>query len=353
MILPASQAATLALLVISLICWGIWANTLKLAGKWRFELYFYDFALGFVLLAMVAAFTAGSLASSELTFQENFLIASYRNLAYVIAAGIIFNVGNMLLTATISLAGMALAFSVAGGVALTVVTVRAVIFDSPNGMLVAVAGVILMLAAVVLAAYAYSTFLESFAEAVKKTALAADPRAKLGKRSQRSASAALPVALGAVAGIALGLFRPLLDMGRTGDNAVAPYGLTLLFAASILGSTIVLGPFFFNFPVAGAPVKFKDYFSGTGKQHVYGLVGGVLAGAAFLTGMLALAAPPAVRGTAVPESVLREAGPVLAALCGLFLWRELKGTGERPRLLVMVALILLLGGIAALAISRG
>ena len=85
MLLPASQAAILALLVISLLCWGIWANTLKLAGKWRFELYFYDFALGFALLALVAAFTAGSFASSELTFQENFLIAGYRNIAYVLA----------------------------------------------------------------------------------------------------------------------------------------------------------------------------------------------------------------------------------------------------------------------------
>src|SRR6266481_6221130 len=74
MILPASQTATLALLVISLICWGSWANTLKLAGKWRFELYYYDFALGFAVLALVAAFTAGSLNSGELTFQDNFLI---------------------------------------------------------------------------------------------------------------------------------------------------------------------------------------------------------------------------------------------------------------------------------------
>src|ERR1700752_2665177 len=123
MILPASQAATLALLVISLICWGSWANTLKLAGKWRFELYFYDFALGFALLAVVAAFTGGSLASNELTFPENFLVASYRNVAYILVAGAIFNAGNMLLTATISLAGMALAFSVTSAVALTVATV--------------------------------------------------------------------------------------------------------------------------------------------------------------------------------------------------------------------------------------
>ena len=134
MILPASQAATLALLLISLICWGLWANTLKLAGTWRFELYFCDFALGFALLAVVAAFTGGTLSSSELTFQENFLVASYRNVAYVLVAGAIFNAGNMLLTATVSMAGMALAFSVTCGVALTVATIRTLIFDAPTDL---------------------------------------------------------------------------------------------------------------------------------------------------------------------------------------------------------------------------
>ncbi|HSR07603.1 MAG TPA: hypothetical protein VLM42_10655 [Bryobacteraceae bacterium] len=349
MILPASQAATLVLLVISLVCWGTWANTLKLAGKWRFELYFYDFALGFALLAVVAAFTGGTLASSELTFQENFLVASYRNIAYVLVAGVIFNIGNMLLTATVSVAGMALAFSVTCGVALTVATVRALVFDSPSGMLVALAGAALLLATVVLAAFAYRQNLRARADAVKQAALQADPRAKLGKRSPGSPGAALPVTLAVAAGLAFGLFHPLLDLGRAGDNAVAPYGLTLLFAASILGCTILLAPFFFTFPVAGAPIAFRDYFSTPAKQHVLGLLGGILAGAGFLTGMLALAVP---RNGAGLSYGLSEGGPVLAVICGLLIWREFKGA-ERPRLLMLVTLILLAAGIALLAISRG
>jgi glucose uptake protein len=350
MILPASQAATLALLLISLICWGTWANTLKLAGKWRCELYFYDFALGFALLAVVAAFTGGTLSSSELTFQENFLVASYRNLAYVLVAGAIFNVGNLLLTATVSVAGMALAFSVTSAVALTVDTVRALIFDSPRGMLVALAGAALLLAAAVLAAFAYSQYLGARAEAVKQAALQADPRAKLGKRSPRAPGAALPVTLAVVGGLALGLFHPLLDLARAGDNAIAPYGLTLLFAASIFGSTVLLAPFFFTFPVTGAPISFRDYFSGTSKQHLLGLLGGILAGAAFLSGMLALGGP---RNGVGLSYGLSEGGPVLAVICGLLIWSEFKGAGERPRLLMLVTLILLAGGIALLAIARG
>ena len=350
MILPASQAATLALLVISLICWGIWANTLKAAGKWRFELYFYDFALGFALLAVVAAFTGGTLASSELTFQENFLVASYRNVAYVLVAGVIFNIGNMLLTATVSVAGMALAFSVTCGVALTVATARALIFDSSSGMLVALAGAALLLAAVALAAFAYSQSLQARADAVKQAALQADPRAKLGRRSPGSPGAALPVTLAASGGVAFGLFHPLLDLGRAGDNAVAPYGLTLLFAASILGCTVLLGPFFFTFPVAGAPIKLTDYLTGTRKQHALGLLGGFLAGAAFLTGVLALGASQNAVGI---DFGLREGGPVLAVICGLLLWREFNRSGERPRLLSIIVLILLAGGISVLAIARG
>ncbi len=339
MFLPASQAATLALLIISLLCWGTWANTLKLSGKWRFELYFCDFALGFALLAVVAAFTAGSLASTELTFQENFLVAGYRNVAFVLAAGVVFNVGNMFLTATVSVAGMALAFSVAGAVALIVATVRALIFDSRSGMLLALVGALLLVAAVVLAAYAYSTVLQSRTVAVKQS----------GKRPPRS-RAALPVLLGVAAGIALGSFRPLLDLGRATDGGVAPYGQALLFAASILGSTIVFVPFFFNFPVAGAPIKLSDYLTGTRKQHALGLLGGFLAGAAFLTGVLALSASQNAVGM---DFGLREGGSVLAVICGLLLWREFSGSGERPRLLSIIVLILLAGGISVLAIARG
>jgi glucose uptake protein len=203
---------------------------------------------------------------------------------------------------------------------------------------------------VVSAALAYSQFLKARAEAVKQVALQADPRAKLGKRSPGSPGAALPVTLAAVGGLFFGLFRPLLDLGRIGDNAIAPYGLTLLFAASILVSTVLSAPFFFNFPVAGAPIKFGSYFSGTSKQHGLGLLGGILAGAGFLTGMLALASP---RNGVGLSYGLSESGPVLAVICGLLIWRECKGADERPRLLMLVTLILLAGGIALLAIARG
>jgi len=360
MILPASQAATLALLVVSLICWGSWANTLKLAGKWRFELYYYDFALGFAVLAVVAAFTGGTLNSGELTFQDNFLITGYRNMAYVVAAGVIFNLGNMLLAATIAVAGMALAFTITFATALVVATAWSLIFEASSGFLFSLCGAALLLAALVMGAAAYSNYLIARSEAAREAAkseAAKQDVARTGGRlkrvkSSRSRGLVLAVALGVAGGIALGLFRPLLDMGSQGDGGVAPYGVALLFAAGILVSTAILDPFFFNFPVAGDTIGLVDYFKATGKQHALGFLGGVIAGVAFLAGMLALGAPSPVRTAALPGYALSQGGPVLAVAWGLFVWHEFKSAGERSRLLFRFMWILLALGVGMLAMAQ-
>jgi glucose uptake protein len=360
MILPASQTATLALLIIALICWGSWANTLKLAGKWRFELYYYDFTLGFAVLAVVAAFTGGSLNSGELTFQDNFLITGYRNMAYVIAAGVVFNLGNMLLAATIAVSGMALAFTVTFATALVVATAWFFIFEATTGFLVPLCGAGLLLAALVMGAAAYSNYLiarsEAAREAAKSEAAKKDVSQPGGRskrtKSTRSRGLILALTLGVAGGIALGLFRPLLDVGSQGDGGVAPYGAALLFAAGVLVSTVILNPFFLNFPVAGDPIGFVDYFKGTGKQHALGILGGVIAGVAFLAGMLALNAPLAIRTAAMPSYALSQGAPVLAVAWGLLVWREFKSAGQRSKLLFQFMWVLLAIGIGLLALAR-
>jgi glucose uptake protein len=356
MILPASQSATLVLLVISLICWGSWANTLKLAGKWRFELYYYDFALGFAVLAVVAAFTAGSLNSGELTFQDNFLITGYRNMAYVVAAGVIFNLGNMLLAATIVVSGMALAFTITFATALVVATAWSFLFEASSGFLLSLCGAALLLGALVMGAAAYSNYLIARSEAARAEAAkkeASQPGARMKRaNSSQSSGLILALALGVAGGIALGLFRPLLNVGSLVEGGVAPYGAALMFAAGILVSTAILDPFFFNFPVAGDPIGLADYFRGTGKQHALGFLGGVTAGIAFLAGLLALGAPSAIRTAAMPGYALSQGAPVLAAAWGLFVWREFKNAGERSTLLFRIMWVLLAIGVGLLAVAQ-
>src|SRR6266446_7567151 len=118
MLIPQTYAGALILIVLSMICWGSWANAQKLAGKWRFELFYYDYSLGVVVCSLIAAFTLGSMNPRDLTFTDNLLIASYHQMAYALGGGAVFNLANILLVAAISVSGMAVAFPIAIGLAL-------------------------------------------------------------------------------------------------------------------------------------------------------------------------------------------------------------------------------------------
>src|ERR1051325_5808456 len=118
MILPTTYLAALLLLILSMLCWGSWANTQKLAGKWRFELFYYDYSLGLALCAVVVAYTFGLLHPTELTFQDNFMIASNRKMVYGMAGGAVFNLANLLLVAAIAVSGMSVAFPIGIGLAM-------------------------------------------------------------------------------------------------------------------------------------------------------------------------------------------------------------------------------------------
>src|SRR6202171_4821990 len=116
MITPTTYTAALLLTILTMLCWGSWANTFKLTGKWRFELFYYDYSLGVLLAAIIAAYTFGSMGD-ELSFSDNLIVAGKRNMAYAVAGGVVFNLANMLLVAAISVAGLAVAFPVGIGLA--------------------------------------------------------------------------------------------------------------------------------------------------------------------------------------------------------------------------------------------
>ena len=98
-------------------------NTLKLAGNWRFELFYWDFILGAVVAATVAALTFGSLGFDGFLFSDDLMREGRRNIAYGMGAGVIFNLGNKMPPAAVSLAGMSVALPVGLGVALIVAAI--------------------------------------------------------------------------------------------------------------------------------------------------------------------------------------------------------------------------------------
>src|ERR1700694_2771276 len=120
MILPATYNGALLLIILSMICWGSWANTFKMAGKWRFELFYYDFAIGVMVASLISAHTLRNLGFDGFRFMDDLMHAGKRQWFDGFLGGIIFNLANMLLVAAISVAGMSVAFPIGIGLALVI-----------------------------------------------------------------------------------------------------------------------------------------------------------------------------------------------------------------------------------------
>jgi glucose uptake protein len=355
MILPGSATFTLILLILSLLCLGSWANTLKMAGsRWRFELYYYDFAIGATFAAVLAAFTFGSLGLDGFTVFDDLSLAGKRQEAFAFAAGLIFNLGNLLIVAAISLAGMSVTFPVAFGVAAIVSAVMGNYLHPAGNALLVYAGCASMLAAVIFSITAWrklrASKVAAAAAAAEQNAPAKAPpsRAKNAKKKQ---TARKSMVLAVIGGILMGSFFPLVGWAEEGENGIGPYTVTLLFGLAIAFSTFVYNLFFMNLPVQGGPVEAREYFNGRVRQHLAGIAGGVvwIAGtaAALVAGKAeAAAAQPAVT-TAATYGV-----PLVGALWGVFAWKEFSDSDSNIKVLLGAMFALLAIGIAVLSVAQ-
>lgn len=348
MFLPNTNAAAVLLLVVSAICWGSWANMQKRAGgRWRFELFYYDFSFGALVCGIVAAFTLGTLNSSELTVQDNLLITGYRNMAYAAGAGMVFNLGNILLVGALSVSGMAIAFPAGVGVALVTSAILNYALNPQIDATVLFTGVGLVLAAIVLIGAAYTSQIEARRVAANKAA-AADPNAPPRRRLPRAARG---IALSITGGLVLGGSYPLLAYGAWAEPAISPYGTALLFGVGIFVSTLLYNPFFMNFPVQGRPVEFKTYFSGGRREHLLGILGGAI----WMAGAVSIFAVANSSGGAAfgvaGAFTLSSASAFVSAFWGAIAWREFKGSRGRVKLLVTGMFLFFAAGLAAILIA--
>ena len=153
---PEAYSAALVFMIASMLCWGSWANTMKLTPGYAFQLFYWDYVVGIVLGSLVWGFTLGNWGGGDLSFLSNISQADSRHMLFAIAGGAVFNVANLLLVAAIDIAGLAVAFPVGIGLAL-VVGVLLNYFISPKGNpFLLFGGVLLVVVAIVLDALAYS-----------------------------------------------------------------------------------------------------------------------------------------------------------------------------------------------------
>lgn len=348
MILPATTLASLLLLVLTLFCWGSWANTQKLVFKWRFELFYYDFALGVAICALIATYTLGSANPQELTISDNMLIAGYRKMAYAVATGVVVNLATILLSAAISLAGMTVAFPITFGIGLMVMALTDYFGNSAsNNASLLFGGMVLILGAVLANIFAYRSHLDALSNK-SETGPILDPGTRLPVRSPK---ATLGIVLCILSGIAWGFFFPLIESSRSGENGVGPYGIAGLMAVGMVISTLLYVPFFVNFPVQGEPVQVRSYFKGTKKQHFWGIFGGIVWTVGLMAALVEAAAPPPVKTAPALASGLIYGAPILAALWGLLAWREFKGSPQSVKMLQFGMVVLFLAGVTLLALA--
>ncbi|HLJ47010.1 MAG TPA: hypothetical protein VKU01_13425 [Bryobacteraceae bacterium] len=345
MIIPATYGVALALTIFTMLCWGSWANTFKLSGKWRFELFYYDYALGVLLMAILAGLTFGSMGD-ELSFFDNLTIAGKSKIAFGLAAGAVFNLANMLLVAAIAIAGMAVAFPVGIGLALVVGVVWNYVLNPQGNPILLASGVVLVLGAIVVDAIAY----RRHAATQAAWAAAAAGTASAGSAAKKKSSGK-GIVLSLVSGVLMGSFYPLVEMGKTGDNGLGPYSIAFVFAIGVFVTTFVYNMYFLNLPVQGKPIAMTDYFKGSLGQHLLGIVGGLIWCAGTVANFTAASAPKGVQVGPAVSYAIGQGATMVSALWGLLVWKEFEGADGTVKGLLAFMLILFVAGLALVSVA--
>ncbi len=323
------------LCLITMLCWGSWGNTQKLAAKtWRYELFYWDYVIGIVLLSLILGFTLGSIGGQGRSFTDDIVQVDANNFWSAFVGGIIFNASNILLSASISLAGMSVAFPVGVGLAL-VLGVFINYFGAPKGdPVILFAGVVLIVIAIILNGFA-SGKVSSGTEA--------------GRNKRKG------IIIAVCAGILMSFFyrfvasaMDLNNLENPTPGMLTPYGAFFIFSLGILASNFIFNTVVMKRPFMGEPVSYSQYFKGSPRTHSVGILGGIIWGVG--TALSYIAAGKA--GPAISYA-LGQGAPMIAALWGVFIWKEFKGASKPVNLLLTLMFILFIGGLAMIVISGG
>jgi glucose uptake protein len=300
MFAPTTFAVALLMTVLSTICWGSFANTYKLTRNYRFELFYWDYAVGIVLASLVLALTMGSTAGGVTSFLVNVRSAAASNLLYAAVAGFIFNIANVLLLAGIEIAGLAVAFPISIGIALVEGVVLSYIIQPKGTPGLLGAGVLMAVMAVFLIGKAYGQLQTG------------------GKQVPRKG-----VIVCIISGLLMGTFAPFVARSMTAARPLTPYTVAVLFTLGALACCLVFNTYLMKKPIVGEPITFSEYLKTRVSYHALGVIGGAIWGVGTVFNFVAAS----LVGVAISYAI-GQASPMIAALWGVFLWREFRGANR-------------------------
>jgi glucose uptake protein len=322
MFTPASHAIALLMTITSAICWGSWANTYKGVKNYRFELFYWDYAIGIFLSSLILALTLGSSGHDSSSFVNNVQATDPSNIVSALIGGAIFNLANLLLVAAMDLVGLAVAFPVSIGIALVVgVALNFILQPKGSGPLLAL-GVGCALIAVILDGKAYGSL------------------ARAGQGASRKG-----IILCVVSGTLMGLWSPFATYAMTRGHSLTPYSAVTFLTLGALLSCFVWNIYFMKKPLVGDPVNFSGYFRGPLSGHMLGLIGGLVWGLGTVLNLTA----GKLTGQAISYAI-GQSSPMVAALWGVLVWKEFAGSGKNAK--IYLALMFVFYALAILLVAR-
>ncbi|HZT76760.1 MAG TPA: GRP family sugar transporter [Vicinamibacterales bacterium] len=325
MFLPHGFGTALAMTVTSTLCWGSWANTYKLTRGYRFELFYWDYAIGIVLVSLVWAVTLGSSGGSGQPFLANVAAADGANIVWAVVGGIIFNIANLLLVAGIDMAGLAIAFPVAIGIALVVGVVLSYAIDPRGSPVMLACGVALALVAVFFDGRAYRALTQGGSPVSRKSLVVC-----------------------VVSGVLMGSFAPFVTRALTSGHALGPYSIAVFFTLGALASCFVVNIYFMRHPLVGEPVDFSGFAAARPADHLLGIVGGFVWG----TGTVFNFVAASFVGVAISYAI-GQAAPMVAAIWGIAVWNEFRGAPAKAWTYVALMFACYVAALAVLASAYG
>ena len=332
MVIVESYFLAVIMCVITMICWGSWANTQKLATKeWPFQLYYWDYAIGVVILSLIFAFTLGSFGTSGRPFLTDLGQATLIALLLAFLGGVIFNLSNILLVAAIDIAGMAVAFPIGVGLALALGVITNYMATPLGNPMILFLGVALIVIAIIVDAFAYK---------------------RLPAQGQKTTGKGIGISI--AAGILMGFFYRFVAASMSADFAnpevgkLTPYTAVFVFSIGLFISNFLWNSIVMAKPFIGEPVPFSDYFKkGNARLHWIGILGGIIWNIGMSLSIIAAGAA----GFAISYG-LGQGATMIAAFWGVFIWKEFKDAPKGTNSLLGLMFLFYIVGLALIIIAR-
>jgi glucose uptake protein len=323
---PEIYWVALLFMLVSMLCWGSWANTMKLTPGYSFQLFYWDYVVGVVLGSLLWGLSLGNWGGGDLSFFANIHKTDVRHILFAIAGGIVFNLANLLLVAAIEIAGLAVAFPVGIGLALVVGVLLNYAISPKGNPVLLFGGMVLVILAIILDALAYFRREEK--------------HRSVGKRG---------IWISIACGLLMGIFYPLVTKAEQGGASLGPYTVVVFFSLGIALCAVPVNALLMKKPLSpGPPVSMSQYFQTRASWHAWGVLGGFI----WCTGMVFnIAASNAhVIGPAVSYAI-GQGATMVSAVWGVFIWKEFAQAPAASRKLIPAMFVLFLLGLGSIAVA--